>query len=939
MKLLAIDGNSIINRAFYGIKLLSAKDGTFTNGIYGFLNILFKLLDDVNPDAVAAAFDLRAPTFRHKKYDKYKAGRKGMPDELAEQLPILKDILKNMGYTVLECEGYEADDIIGTLAVSAFENGGECYIATGDRDTLQLVNDKVCVMLASTKYGRPETTVYDAAKIKEKYDLNPPQLIDVKALMGDSSDNIPGVAGIGEKTALSLISQFGTLDGVYENIDSESIKESVRNKLAAGKDSAYMSYELGRICTSVPDISASMCKKSDRNDAELSRILTRLEMYKIMERMGLSPSVATENIETSEKLEFALIKLSEISEMPPSVKDVLFGRNARDNQTMQKGASSGAGDAKALNGLGNMPKPNSVQEPTRQGKEAHDAEIGLNTAAHPYTDTEMEAYVYVSWAGSEIAAAAVCISGTVYLLKGAAAKEFFEKCRAGLSVHDAKPLIKIFGESIKISFDTMLAAYLLNPSAHDYSLKRLAAEYSVELPKVGGRDMDDTASEQLSFGDISTAEEYDDIIFGSALLAAVAMRLKSEISAQSMNSLLYDVEIPLSYVLADMENVGVRVDAEGIREYGAILGKEIEALQSEIYNMVGYEFNLNSPKQLSDALFVKLGLHGKKKTKSGYSTDVEVLQSLIDEHPVIEKILYYRQISKLKSTYCDGLLKVIGDDGRIHSSFNQTETRTGRISSTEPNLQNIPVRQEIGREMRKFFTASTGCLLCDADYSQIELRVLAGVSGDKAMTEAFKNGTDIHTVTASQVFGVPENMVTPLMRSRAKAVNFGIVYGIGAFSLSKDIHVSFAEAKNYIDAYNNTYSGVSAYMERAVETAKEKGYAETALGRRRYLPELKSSSAPTRAFGERVARNMPIQGTAADIIKIAMVRVYNRLKNEGLKSRLILQVHDELIVEAHMEEKDRVVKILGEEMCSAYDMNVPLIAEVHTGENWLEAKD
>ncbi len=923
MKLLAIDGNSIINRAFYGIKLLSTKDGTFTNGIYGFLNILFKLLDDVNPDAVAAAFDLRAPTFRHKKYDKYKAGRKGMPDELAEQLPILKDILKNMGYAVLEREGYEADDIIGTLAASASENGGECYIATGDRDTLQLVNDKVCVMLASTKYGRPETTVYDTAKINEKYGLNPPQLIDVKALMGDSSDNIPGVAGIGEKTALSLISQFGTLDSVYENIDSEDIKESVRNKLAAGKDSAYMSYELGKICTSVPDISASMCKKGERNDAELSRILTRLEMYKIMERMSLSPSVAAENAAASEKLEFALVKLSEISEMPPSVKDALFGRNARDNQPMQKGAAGGADDAEEL------PKQ----------RKAYDGEFASKHTSQSYTDAEMEAYVSASCVGSEIAAAAVCTSGTVYILKGAAAKEFFEKCRAGLVVHDAKPLIKICGERVKISFDTMLAAYLLNPSAHDYSLKRLASEYSVELPKVDGRDMDDTASEQLSFGDISTAEEYDDIIFDSALLAAVAMRLKPEISAQSMDKLLYDVEIPLAYVLADMENVGVRVDADGIREYGAVLGKEIDALQNEIYNMVGYEFNLNSPKQLSDALFVKLGLHGKKKTKSGYSTDVEVLQSLIEEHPVIEKILYYRQISKLKSTYCDALLKVIGDDGRIHSSFNQTETRTGRISSAEPNLQNIPVRQELGRELRKFFTASPGCLLCDADYSQIELRVLAGVSGDKAMTEAFKNGTDIHTVTASQVFGVPENMVTPLMRSHAKAVNFGIVYGIGAFSLSKDIHVSFAEAKNYIDAYNSTYSGVSAYMERAVETAKEKGYAETALGRRRYLPELKSSSAPTRAFGERVARNMPIQGTAADIIKIAMVRVYNRLKSEGLKSRLILQVHDELIVEAPENEKERAVKILGEEMCGAYNMSVPLIAEVHTGENWFEAKD
>lgn len=893
MKLLAIDGNSIINRAFYGIKLLSAKDGTFTNGIYGFLNILFKLLDDINPDAVAAAFDLRTPTFRHEKYDKYKAGRKGMPDELAEQLPILKDILKSMGYSVLEREGYEADDIIGTLATSAAEADGKCYIATGDRDTLQLVNDKVCVMLASTKYGRPETTVYDIDKINEKYGLNPGQLIDVKSLMGDSSDNIPGVAGIGEKTALSLISQFGSLNGVYENINSDKIKESVKAKLIAGKDNAYMSYELGKIYTSVPGISAENCKKGKRNDAELSRILTRLEMYKIMERINLSPSVAanSENETTLKRAEFELIKLSDLSDMPEAAKSVL-SESAASNPATQLD-------------LYNIPA----------------------------------AYVSVRYNGSEIDAAAVCISDTVYLLNKDSSNEFFLKY-GGIAVHDAKPLIKICGESLKISFDSMLAAYLLNPSSHDYSLKRLAAEYSVEIPKVGGRDIEACASSgQLSFGDISSADEYDDIIFDAALLAVLAPKLKSEISAQDMDKLLYEVELPLAYVLADMELAGVRVDAEGIKEYGVTLGKEIDRIEREIYDTVGYEFNLNSPKQLSDALFIKLGLTGKKKTKSGYSTDVEVLQSLIEEHPVIEKILYYRQISKLKSTYCDSLLKVIGEDGRIHSSFNQTETRTGRISSAEPNLQNIPVRQELGREMRKFFTASPGCLLCDADYSQIELRVLAGVSGDKAMTDAFLSGTDIHTVTASQVFGVPENMVTPLMRSRAKAVNFGIVYGIGAFSLSKDIHVSFSEAKNYIDAYNSTYSGVNAYMQMSVEEAKEKGYAQTALGRRRYLPELKSSSAPTRAFGERVARNMPIQGTAADIIKIAMVRVYNRLKNEGLKSRLILQVHDELIVESPENERDIAVKILGEEMCGAYKMDVPLIAEVHTGKNWFEAKD
>ncbi len=920
MKLLALDGNSIINRAFYGIKLLSAKDGTFTNGIYGFLNILLKLLEDVKPDAVAAAFDLKAPTFRHEKYEKYKAGRKGMPDELAQQLPILKDILRYMGCAVLEREGYEADDIIGTLAASAVESGGECFIATGDRDSLQLVNDRVCVLLASTKYGRPETTVYNAEKIKEKYGVSPRQLIDVKALMGDSSDNIPGVAGIGEKTALSLISQFGSLDGVYAGIDSGEIRESVRAKLIAGKESAYMSYELGEIYTSVPDISAALCKDGRRDDVGLSRILTRLEMYKIMERLGLSPSVPQQEIHSSEKRDFKLVHVSELSKLS-ELHGTVQGSSPHGSAAQAGGHACEAKSAGHTNGAPQQSTENIL--------------LSDKSGA----DNSPKAYLSVRYGENNIEAAALCVSDTVYLVPGGLAKEFLTHCGFGLIVHDSKPLIKICGEDIKISFDSMLAAYLLNPSARDYSLKRLSAEYSSVLPSVDGREMDGDSTGQLSFGHIDKAEEYDDIIFDAALLASVAPQLQSEISALGMEHLLYDVEIPLAYVLADMELAGFSVDAEGIRRYGVTLGGEIDRLQSEIYDMVGYEFNLNSPKQLSDALFVKLGLPGKKKTKSGYSTDVEVLQSLADRHPVIEKILYYRQVSKLKSTYCDALLKVIGEDGRIHSSFNQVETRTGRISSAEPNLQNIPVRQELGREMRKFFIAAPGCLLCDADYSQIELRVLAGVSGDKAMTEAFKTGTDIHTVTASQVFGVPEDMVTPLMRSHAKAVNFGIVYGIGAFSLSKDIHVSFSEAKSYIDAYNATYSGVKDYMEKAVQTAKEKGYAETALGRRRYLPELKASSAQTRAFGERVARNMPIQGTAADIIKIAMVRVYNRLKKEGLKARLILQVHDELIVEAPEEERERAVKILGEEMCGAYHMSVPLTADVHTGKNWFEAKD
>ncbi len=879
MKLLAIDGNSIINRAYYGIKLLSTKDGTFTNGIYGFLNILLKLMEDVNPDGVAVAFDMRAPTFRHEKYSEYKSGRKGMPDELASQLPLLKEILIYSGYTVLEQEGYEADDILGTLAVSCAQKGDECFIATGDRDTLQLVGDKVTVLLASTKMGRPVTTIYDTDKINEVYGLNPPQLIDVKALMGDSSDHIPGVSGIGEKTALALISRFGSLQAVYDDINSADIKDSVRRKLVSDKENAFMSFELGKIYTQVPVCKDVECYEIGKRDyAKLSSILTRLEMYKYMERVGIDPSGA-EEFESLPKLE-------------------MTARICKNSDDLKK----------------SLPSSSKI-------------------------------CVVVQYEKEEITAAAVAVGAEILLVCGEAAKETLAAVMdSEITTHDAKHLIKALGEKVKIYFDTMLAGYLLNPSSTDYSLKKLAAEYSVTEPSVNGNPLygAEEREEQLSFGDMTAYDpliEYGQLISDAALLSAVTPRLKSEVSAQGMDRLLYEVEIPLSYVLADMETAGFAVDADGIKDYGEIISSEVDRLQNEIYGMVGYELNLNSPKQLSDALFVHLGLPGKKKTKSGYSTDAEVLESLKGYHPVIELLLSYRQVSKLKSTYCDGLLKVISDDGRIHSNFNQVETRTGRISSTEPNLQNIPVRQELGREMRKFFTAKEGYVLCDADYSQIELRVLADMADDKNMIEAFRTEADIHSITASQVFGVPQQMVTPLMRFRAKAVNFGIVYGIGAFSLSKDIGVSFAEAKAYIDAYNDTYSGVKAYMENAVEEAKSKGFATTAFGRRRYLPELKSSNNAMRSFGERVARNMPIQGTAADIIKVAMVKVYRRLRKEGLRSRLILQVHDELIVEAPKEEAEQAARILGEEMSSAYEMKVPLVADVHTGANWFEAKE
>lgn len=837
MKLLVLDGNSIINRAFYGIKLLTTRDGHFTNGIVGFMNILQNLISVVSPDGVAAAFDLKAPTFRHKMYDGYKAGRKGMPPELAEQMPVMKDILRMMGYKVLECEGYEADDILGTLARAARESGNECCIATGDRDSLQLVGDGVSVMLASTRMGKPEIINYTPDLIAEKYGgLAPRQLIDVKALMGDSSDNIPGVAGIGEKTAVALISRFGSLDGVYENIESEDIKSGVRSKLAADKDNAYLSRTLGTICTEAPvPTDYNQYKPAERDDAQLAQTLARLEMFKMMERLGISAAPQQISFDTDEN-QLPAVKKCALSEISADMVDLLFD-----------GDTAFIGDG-----------------------------------------------------------------GRVAVTDKSTALSFINGRQVRTS--DSKALFHLCPDA-QVSFDSMLAAYLLNPSSGDYSPNRLIAEYAVGAPPAESEDIQCAAS-----------------------FSALCDALDRRINEAGQSSLLHDIEIPLARVLADMEQVGFAVDAAAIAAYGEKLEKQVNRLKEEIYELVGYEFNLNSPKQLGEALFVKLGLPSGKKTKSGYSTGAEVLEGLRDKHPAVDKLLEYRTLAKLKSTYCDGLLKAVGEDGRIHSTLNQTETRTGRISSTEPNLQNIPVRTEVGREFRRFFIAPPGRTLCDADYSQIELRVLAHISGDEAMTDAFNNGADIHTITAAKVFGLPQNMVPPAMRSRAKAVNFGIVYGIGAFSLSKDINVSFAEAKRFISDYLNTFGGVKRYMEQVVEKAKKDGYVETAFGRRRYLPELSASNASVRAFGERVARNAPIQGTAADIIKIAMIRVSDRLRKEKLDARLVLQIHDELIVEASDADAPRAAEIISQEMENACKLNVPMPADVHTGKTWFDAK-
>ncbi len=846
MKILAIDGNSIINRAFYGIRLLSTKNGLYTNGIYGFMSILGRLMENEKPDGVAIAFDISAPTFRHEKYSEYKAGRKGMPDELRQQMPILKKLLTLYGYTCIEKQGYEADDILGTLAAVCEKEGNTCVIATGDRDSFQLVSDSTKVLLSSTKAGHPEINEYTPEAIFEKYGVTPKQMIDIKALQGDASDNIPGVAGVGEKTAGDLIKSFKNIDYIYENIDTLDIKEGLRAKLIAGKESAFLSRELGTIFCSVPEIVSGndyVIKK--RKDLELAALLAELEFFKELEKLGLTAVAA-----------------------------------------------------------------NSSEEPATEYKEANLSEVIAVAEKSGVCDVLQLLSDKISLSANNLIAFCDVESAAEVLANGNIKKRIYELKKFYSTAWDKGIEVN------NVVFDASLAAYLINPSSSDYKLDHLAAEYGVKSP-----DTDD--------------EDFK----ASVLIAEINKKLEKEVKESGQEKLLLEIEIPLSKVLSCMEKEGFLVDINAINSYGESLGKRITELEQAVHNEVGYEFNLNSPKQLGVALFEKLGLPCKKKTKSGYSTNAEVLEGLKDYHPAVEHLLEYRTLSKLKSTYCDGLASALSNDGRIHSTLNQTETRTGRISSSEPNLQNIPVRRPEGRELRRFFLAKEGYVLCDADYSQIELRVLASIAEDENMINAFRQGTDIHTVTASQVFKMPLEFVTSTMRSRAKAVNFGIVYGIGAFSLAKDIGVSNKEAAQYIAGYLDTYPGVNSYMQRVVEKAKEDGFVTTLFGRRRLLPELKNSNGMLRAFGERVARNMPIQGTAADIIKIAMIKVYERLKKEIPEAALIMQVHDELIVEAPEEKAELACKILKEEMQNAVSLSVPLTVDAAFGKTWFDAKE
>ena len=850
MKLMILDGNSIVNRAFYGVRPLNAPDGTPTNAIYGFIAILQRMLDEHKPDALCVAFDLKTPTFRHLAYDGYKAQRKGMPEELAVQMPVLKETLDAMGIRRYELEGYEADDILGTAAARCEAQGWDCVVVTGDKDSLQLISDTTCVCNVKTRMGQTEAINYTPEVFKEEYGFMPPLMVDLKALMGDSSDNIPGVAGIGEKTAKDLVARFGKIDNIYASLNALDIKDSVRKKLSAGEESARQSYWLATILRDIPlefEPSENIWNRSYK--PELYPLMKRLGFNKFIEKWGLTEtqSISAEPTETKTKPHIDLTA----DEVAALIEKL--------------GASK---------------------------------RIALAAA----TLDELE----------------ICDEEAVYSLKWAQLGDEYDRllklifsANVKKCAHNVKDIMGLLLKE-KLStegfeFDTALGAYLLDANESDYSLSRISMKYL-------GRELD-----------------------GAQAVYELRAILEEKLKEFGMDELYYEIELPLCQVLAEMEQAGFYVDRQALYDFGESLNEGIAALQSSVWNHAGHEFNINSPKQLGEVLFEELLLPSGKKTKTGWSTNADVLEKLRGKHPIVDEVLEYRMLTKLKSTYADGLLKVIAPDGRIHTSFQMTVTATGRLSSTEPNLQNIPVRKKLGAQIRNMFVASSGMVLVDADYSQIELRLLAHISNDEAMREAFLSGEDFHRVTASKVFNMPVEEVTGELRSRAKAVNFGIVYGISAFSLAQDIGVLQSEAKQYMEAYLEKYSGVREYMKNIVAQAKADGYVDTIYHRRRYLPELKSSNFNLRAFGERVALNMPVQGTAADIMKLAMVNVHRRLKEEALEAKLILQVHDELIVECPQAEAERVKELLEYEMEHAAELSVPLIAEAKIGHSWAEA--
>lgn len=840
-KIVLIDGHSIINRAFYGVPDLTNAEGLHTNGIYGFLNIMLRILDEEKPEYLTVAFDLQPPTFRHLMYEAYKGTRKGMPDELREQVPVLKELLSAMGIPLLMLEGYEADDLLGTVARKSEAKGMDVVIVSGDRDLLQIATDKIMIRMPKTKRGVTEIENYYAEDVLSAYRVTPLQIIELKALMGDSSDNIPGVPGIGEKTATSLIAAYGNIENAYTHV--EEIKPNrAKEALRSHYDMAVMSKKLATICVDVP-------VEFDWEKARLSALYTP-EAYEWCRKLNFKKLL--ERFERTEEMVLAEPEAKRITD---------FG----EAEEILKKAEQGERIAFEL---------------CRQPEEA-----GLSLAL---SGTEV---YYIAAEG---------FLTEDYLLSRL--EQVVEKVPF-CAVSDVKKILKYIGpKNRRHLFDIEIAAYLVNPLMSSYAHEDLGKPYAA----------------------LTTWKKVPGLV--------------EKLEKMGMKRLFEEIEMPLVFTLYDMERAGIRVNGDALKAYGDALIGRIEELERQIHTAAGEAFNINSPKQLGAILFDKLGLPNGKKTKTGYSTSAEVLDKLAPEYPIVKDILEYRQLTKLKSTYADGLSGCIAEDGRIHSNFNQTITATGRISSTEPNLQNIPARMELGRLIRKVFIPDEGCVFVDADYSQIELRVLAHMSGDQKLIEAYQQAEDIHRITASQVFHVPFEEVTSLQRRNAKAVNFGIVYGISSFGLSQDLSISTKEAKEYIERYFETYPGIKGFLDGLVAGAKEQGYAATMYGRRRPVPELKSSNFMQRSFGERVAMNSPIQGTAADIIKIAMVRVHDRLQEEGLKSRLILQVHDELLVEAPLEEAGRVEQILTEEMQQAAELKVPLEIDMHRGNNWYEAK-
>lgn len=879
MKLMVLDGNSILNRAYYGIRPLSTRDGLYTHAVYGFITTLQRLLDEENPEALCVTFDRREPTFRHRADVDYKAQRKPMPPELAMQLPVMKQVLSAMSVPCYELAGYEADDLIGTISRKCQAAGWDCVIVTGDKDSLQLITDRTKVKLVSTRMGQTTTKDMTPETFREQYGFDPIHMIDLKALMGDTSDNIPGVPGVGEKTAMALVQEYGAIDEIYRLLPDLHAKPAAIRKLTEGEESARHSYWLATIVTDAPlDFDpAENLRRPFR--PELYDLFLRLEFQKLIDKYHLRP-----HQETAEKPE------STATVVPVRTED-----QARDLLAQWRQAESVTVYA--------MPDLSALSVQWDAGENA-------SWAAELWTG---------DYQGDWQALLAALFAADIPKVS-----------------HNVKDLMRTLLDAglpaEGFVFDTALAAYLLDATAGKYDLPRLfVAYFNQELPKPVHLEPDAFSP----LGDRSAA--WASLHSYGAAIEALHGVLLPRLREQGMEKLYFDVELPLCRVLADMERSGFLVDGGALARFGADLSDTIDRLEQRIYAAAGQQFNINSPKQLGKVLFEDLGLPHGKKTKTGWSTNADVLEKLKD-HPLVADVLTYRQYAKLKSTYADGLLKVIDPDGRIRTSFQMTVTATGRLSSTEPNLQNIPTRTELGSKMREMFVAAPGHVLVDADYSQIELRLLAHISGDTAMQQAFLSGADFHTVTAARVFHVPQDQVTHQMRSRAKAVNFGIVYGISAFSLSQDIGVTMQEAKEYMDRYFATYTGVKQYMTDVVDKAREQGYVETLWHRRRALPELKSSNFNMRSFGERVALNMPIQGTAADIIKLAMVRVHSRLAREGLAARLIMQVHDELIVECPEEEAPRVEALLQQEMQGVAELSVPLLAEAHTGRNWLAAK-